>query len=103
MGNSKVSQTATSSIQNLFQNHSCMVLFPVIAPCLLTALASQPPALPNTSLDTAWSAIWAMLTSQKSIESGGGADATTSMVLKLVLRLVSYGKQKPGSFTAHLA
>jgi len=102
--NAKVVQTAVSSMQNLLQNSACTVLCPVLIPSLVLALISEPSTIPASTVTSAWSVISGMVSAQQQAgESSKLLDVTTPMVLKVVLQIVDYSKQRPGSFSAHTA
>lgn len=91
---SKVVQTAVSSMQNLLQNRSCTVLGPVVVPCLLLALVSPAPSIPDGTLETAWTVISAMVAGQQACESRELVGATTQMILSVVICIASHNKQQ---------
>eukprot|EP00931_Biecheleriopsis_adriatica_P047184 TRINITY_DN27174_c0_g1_i1.p1 TRINITY_DN27174_c0_g1~~TRINITY_DN27174_c0_g1_i1.p1 ORF type:complete len:2249 (+),score=465.66 TRINITY_DN27174_c0_g1_i1:722-6748(+) len=98
--NGKVAQTAVSSAQNLLQNPSCSELCPLILPCLLSSIASEPPKMPSASLDAAWSVLSAMLGAQHQAGCQEAVRATTQLVLRLVGTLADFQQQQPGSALA---
>merc|ERR1712050_110925 len=86
--NAKSVQTAISSIQNLLQNPTCVVLNPVIVPCLVLALTDPDSKIPEASLEAAWCVICGMVTSLQASDTGDYQEltgATTQMMLMIIV------------------
>lgn len=96
----KVAQTAASSAQNLLQNPACRELCVVIVPCLVSAMACEPPRVPAAAMEVAWGAISTMMAVQQQAGSQELVRATTKLVLRLVGALANFQKQRPGSALA---
>jgi len=100
----KVVQTVVSSMQSVLQNTACAVLCPIILPCLIMALAKDPPGLPQTAVGAAWGVMSTVIAgNQESKAPHSLAEATTSMVLRIVLRIADHSTKKLGSFGSHRA
>eukprot|EP00811_Abedinium_folium_P034351 NODE_7239_length_1597_cov_2.930612.p1 GENE.NODE_7239_length_1597_cov_2.930612~~NODE_7239_length_1597_cov_2.930612.p1 ORF type:complete len:490 (+),score=201.25 NODE_7239_length_1597_cov_2.930612:167-1471(+) len=92
----RVAQAGTSSAQSLLQHSSAAALCAGIAPSLLLLLASPPSEQAAVS---AWGALSVMVTAQPPQL----VEATTPMVLQLVLNFARCGSQNPGGSAAHQA
>lgn len=86
----KAVQTAVSSMQNLLQNPTCMLLSPVIVPCLLISLTSPGVSFPESSLESAWCVVTAMAASQEPGTSTSFMAVTIHMMLRVVVSVLRH-------------
>eukprot|EP00930_Biecheleria_cincta_P040182 TRINITY_DN27552_c0_g2_i1.p1 TRINITY_DN27552_c0_g2~~TRINITY_DN27552_c0_g2_i1.p1 ORF type:complete len:2211 (-),score=393.20 TRINITY_DN27552_c0_g2_i1:58-6690(-) len=96
----KVAQTAASSAQNLLQNPACGELYEVIVPCLVSAMACEPPRMPTAAAEVAWGVISTMHAVQHQSGCQELVRATTQLVLRLVGALANFQRERPGSVPA---
>lgn len=101
--NAKVVQTAISSMQNLLQNQTCMVLCPVMVPSLMSTLVGDPEAVPEKVLESAWGVVSTMITTQQTRAPSNTVQATTKMVLGIVLCMADYNKLRSNVSAAQTA
>jgi len=68
----------------------------------VAALAQDRPGLPPPALEAAWGALSAVALGQRGGEAPGAlAEATTSLVLRVAVRIADRAAKQPGSFSAH--
>mmetsp|Transcript_90299 Transcript_90299/g.142647 ORF Transcript_90299/g.142647 Transcript_90299/m.142647 type:complete len:286 (-) Transcript_90299:40-897(-) len=86
--NAKSVQAAVSSVQNLLQNPACVVLSPVIVPCLISALTNPVSTMPEASFEIAYGAVPAMVASLQASDAELHKEfngAATQMMLMIVV------------------